>query len=237
MALTVVHGDCLRFIREAKPEEYSTVFLDPPDNLGLKYDGYTDYRADYYDWLGDLIWESMQKADLVWVSFYHKHLVKLLAKVSGFIERRPFDHRIICWRFTFGQYTETDFASGWRPILRLSRRPMQLDSVRVPSSRAINGDSRAAGADRVPDDVWDFPRVVGNSAERRQWHPTQHPEYLYERIMRVSGRGHFLDLFGGTGTAIRVAKRLKRDATVVEQSRSYCANIVNETEGAELRVL
>lgn len=65
-------------------------------------------------------------------------------------------------------------------------------------------DKRSAGP-RVPGDVWDFPRVTGNSKERQSWHPTQHPVALYDRIIKFScGPGDtFLDLFAGSGTCFR----------------------------------
>lgn len=108
----------------------------------------------------------------------------------------------------------------------------------------------------MPDDVWDFdadapdgckfcgwaasgvldaPRVTGNSGERRRWHPTQHPERLMERILLSSG-GPVLDLFGGTGTTLRVAKRLGLDCDIVELDAGYCAAIAMETD-SEITIL
>jgi hypothetical protein len=62
------------------------------------------------------------------------------------------------------------------------------DAIRVPSARMKHGDKRADRRGRVPDDIWEFPRVCGNYAERRQWAVTQHPEALIERLVRMSCR-------------------------------------------------
>jgi site-specific DNA-methyltransferase (adenine-specific) len=82
----------------------------------------------------------------------------------------------------------------------------------------------------VPLDVWDFPRVVGNAKERRAWHPTQHPEALVERAIKLSTRegDTVLDLFSGTGTAIRVCKRIHRQTISVEKNLEFCRAILSE---------
>ena len=62
----------------------------------------------------------------------------------------------------------------------------------------------------VPD-VWDIPFLSTVSKERTSY-PTQKPEALLERIIRASSNEGDLvaDFFCGSGTALVVAKRLKR---------------------------
>ncbi len=92
------------------------------------------------------------------------------------------------------------------------------------------GDARAAGP-RVPDDVWDFPRVTGNSAERCPWHPTQHPLALMERIILLSTKPGdlVLDYFMGTGTTLRSCMKLGRSCATADISLNYCNKVVEET--------
>jgi len=125
------------------------------------------------------------------------------------------------WKYTFGQYNDLDCGSGFRPILRLSSPGVKwsVDNIRVTSKRMELGDSRAKGP-KVPDDVFEFPRVTGNSRERREWISNQHPEGLIKRIFNMSMiRGEstrFLDLFTGSGTGIRVAKVLGLNLDAVD---------------------
>ena len=79
-------------------------------------------------------------------------------------------------------------------------------------------------------DFWDFPRVVGNAKERRPWHPTQHPEALLERAIKLSTKegDAVLDLFSGTGGVIRVCERIGRSTVSVEVNALYCAKIKEE---------
>lgn len=82
----------------------------------------------------------------------------------------------------------------------------------------------------LPSDVFYSPRTVGNSKERRTWHPTQHPEALVERAIKLCTRegDNVLDLFSGTGTVIRVCKRINRHTTSIELNALYCAKIAEE---------
>ena len=60
------------------------------------------------------------------------------------------------------------------------------------------------------DDVWDIKAVDPKDLEKV--YPTQKPEALLERIIRASSNegDNVLDAFGGSGTAIAVAEKLKR---------------------------
>ncbi len=204
-------------------------FMDPPDNIGLAYSVYDDRLPAhvYYGWLESLLMRAMLRAPIVWLSYYFRHDLRVSSIVDRMIRDTfgAWKWKKILWRYTFGQYTDNDIPNGYRPLLLLTGHGVKLnyDSIRVPSERQIIGDARAAGF-RIPDDVWEIPRVTGNSLERRAWHPTQHPERLMERIMALSntGAGRFVDLFGGTGTTLRVAKRLGLPAAVVELDALYC---------------
>jgi DNA modification methylase len=76
-------------------------------------------------------------------------------------------------------------------------------------------------------DVFDFPRVTGNSKQRCDWHPTQLHEELVERCIRLSTSptDRTLDPFGGTGTTMRVCKKLNQPCTLIELSADYCDRI------------
>lgn len=76
-------------------------------------------------------------------------------------------------------------------------------------------------------DVFDFPRVTGNSKQRCDWHPTQLHEELVERCIRLTTKegDHVLDPFGGTGTTLRVCKKISRDCTLIEMDPGYCLKL------------
>ena len=79
-------------------------------------------------------------------------------------------------------------------------------------------------------DVFNMPRVTGNSKQRRAWHPTQLNERLVERCVKLTTPPGetVVDPFGGTGTTLRVCRRLGFPCTVIEIDKGYCAKIVEE---------
>ena len=195
--------DCNDFLDNlTESDQYDGIFLDPVDNLKLKYDGFVDYRDDYINWLSSLILKSMKHAPVVWVSYYHKYTMPLMAALNFWLSKSAWENHTFVWFYTFGQYRDTDCGNCYRPILRLSRPNVvwNVDPIRVESERMRLGDKRASGP-KVPGDVWSFPRITCGS-ERRSWHPTQHPEALMERIYKMSPGRRFLDLFAGTGTSV-----------------------------------
>lgn len=230
----VYQGDCLDMLAELK--RVPLIIADPPDNLGLGYDEYKDKRKsdDYYRWLEQVSREALRVADCFWLSYYWQHDLEIkyfIRKLLKF-ERPSIQAKTFIWRYTFGQYVDTDCGSGFRYLLRLMKPSARLnvDSIRVPSKRMELGDSRASGP-RVPDDVWEFSRVVGNAEERRPWHPTQHPQDLIRQIMLLNSNPNDLvvDLFGGTGTTLRVAKQIGRRSLISEISPQYVKHISDET--------
>ena len=140
------------------------------------------------------------------------------------------DWKQFIWYFTFGQHRHSDCGNNYRPIMRWTKKDAVIypDAIRVPSARQLQyNDKRADPRGRVPGDVWEFPRVCGTFHERRKWHPTQHPEALMERIIKMScvPGDLVIGLFAGTGTTLRVCKRLGIDCIGIEMSEAYCARI------------
>lgn len=225
----IFNGDCLTMLDEIGRVE--TIIADPPDNLGLEYFGYLDSmpEKDYYEWLESVMIQAALQSNHFWLSYYWRHDLEISRFAKTIVSGQKKEWKKYIWRFTFGQHRESDCGSGYRIILRLSSGSVSTDEIRVPSLRQTRyNDSRANPAGRVPDDVWEFPRVTGNSHERREWHPTQHPIAVYHRILRLSSKpgDSVIDLFGGTGTLLRCNGSLHQDArrkvAVAELSGHYC---------------
>lgn len=233
----LIHGNC---------EDWNTkcdcIFMDPPDNQGLKYDGYEDKRNDYIPWLAKLVSKAVSLSPIVWISYNAIHDLKLKAWVAQSPNLWLKEIRTIIWFYTFCQYNDKDLSHGYRPILLIKNPDAKIypDAIREESERMRLGDKRASGP-KVPSDVWDFPRVTGNSIERQAWHPTQHPVVLYDRIMKYSCKPGdlFVDYFGGTGTAFRAGLLNPGvNVTVIEQSQYYCTSIfAQKIRGTEFGVM
>ena len=77
--------------------------------------------------------------------------------------------------------------------------------------------------EKVPGNVWNFSRVRYRMKEYVE-HPSQKPEVLLERIVKVSSNegDTILDLFAGSFSLGIVCKRLNRKYIGIEKSKIYC---------------
>ena len=243
-SLKLIHGDCVKVMQALG--QFDCVFADPPDNLGLKYANYCDRLPDheYLDVLKSWFAECVRHAPIVWLSFNAKWTAQFGACVTDFLSLRPeWTYRPCVQVFTFGQHSQSWLGNNHRPLWCVHKRDSRFfpDEIRVPSWRQRNGDKRADSRGRVPGsvfdmqyplnsssgDVFDFPRVTGNSKQRCDWHPTQLHSELVERVIKLSCKkgGHVLDPFAGTGTTLKVCARTGHECTTIEMDQTYCEKI------------
>lgn len=228
MSVTLHHASYQQTLRDIG--QCDMVFADPPDNIGLKYKGFKDDMPydEYVAFLDCLINNMYDMAPISWLSFN----AKWFGVVGSIIDQyRGWNPRLFVQTFTFGTNQRKEFVNGFRPILRLMRPGAETypDAVYVESWRQKNGDKRASPKGRMPDDVWDFTRVVGNSPQRRDWSPTQLHEDLYKRAIDFSCEpgAKICDLFAGSGTMARVAGE-SHEVHLVELSDETAHNIWKE---------
>jgi len=225
----VIHGDCIEVL-PALPERFvNAAFLDTPYNMGIDYgDGVKADKLpvnEYLTMIETTIRESVKRLTergSIWVLSPEKWADDIGTILSDVLPRR---NRII-WREAFGQYGETRFPGGHRHLFwhvrDLQSSPFNTDEIRIPSQRMESGDRRAKGP-RVPDDVWEIPRLVGNANERLRAHPCQLPEELLRRVILAStNRGDLvMDPMSGTGTTLRVAQKLDRRYLGIEKQTRF----------------
>jgi site-specific DNA-methyltransferase (adenine-specific) len=234
----VVCGDSLSILADLP--RAAMIFADPPDNLGVEYDGFEDHWASddkYTGWLLNLCLTVLScEPEAFWISYYWKWDFALKGKLAnggvlGY-QVKPY-----VWWYTFGVHNSHDNASCFRPMLRFSRpgKKWNTSDIREPSARTrVYEDERADPKGRVPGDVWDGvweeSRVCGTFKEKRKWHKNQHPEALVGRMILMSTQPGDLviDMCAGTGTVHRVCKRLGRRCIGIDISEFYCRKIAEE---------
>jgi adenine-specific DNA-methyltransferase len=239
--INIYQGDCLEVLPTI--DKAACIFADPPDNIGGDYATYDDGLppAEYFDWLFRCLKLFCERSPIVWLSFNAQWTQRM-----GVIVDQLFDFPHLCGTriktcvqvFTFGQHRQTDLGNNHRPLWRFAAPNAVLypDNIRIPSWRQRNGDKRASPKGRVPGDVFDmqpepspgdvfdFPRVTGNSKQRCDWHPTQLHEELVERCVLLSTQpgDHVIDPFAGTGTTGRACAKHNRNCSLIDIDETYC---------------
>jgi DNA modification methylase len=237
---TITNDNCLDYLNRTHVPLYGgawdTIFADPPDNIGLGYDTYDDNLPEwkYVEFLSACLAIFVSRANTVWFSFNAKWIKSVAGIIRALQAVHPdLEDKFCVQTFTFGQHNSRDLGNNMRPLWRLRRGGAFHDpeAIRIESERQRMGDPRADPRGRVPGDVFDFPRVVGNSKQRRKWHKTQLHEGLVSRCLRLStpAGGYVLDPFGGTGTTLRVAQRERFNCDTVELDPGYCQKMADES--------
>jgi DNA modification methylase len=250
---TIVQGDCVVGMQQLAEGSVDLVFADPPFNIGYDYDEYEDkLEADkYLDWCRSWMSEAirvLKPNGTFWLAIGDEYAAEL--KVLMQRELGLHCRSWVIWYYTFGVNCKYKFTRSHAHLFHMVKDRENCtfndQAIRVPSARQlVYGDKRANPKGRLPDDTWilrpqDIPwtfeadgdtwyfsRVAGTFNERAGWHGCQMPEQLLGRIIRAcSNEGELvLDPFGGSGTTLAVAKKLRRNFLGFELSTQYAAAI------------
>jgi len=255
----LISGDCIEGLSQLPEGCVDLAFADPPFNIGYKYDVYDDRREadEYLDWSQKWISQVIRvlKPDgTFWLAIGDEFAAEL--KVMATRELGLTCRSWVIWYYTFGVNCKAKFTRSHAHMFHFVKDPKKFtfndDAIRVPSARQlVYGDKRANPKGRLPDDTWIlrpqdvphgftkeedtwyFPRVAGTFKQRAGFHGCQMPEQLLGRIVRsCSNEGDLvLDPFGGSGTTLAVAKKLKRHYLGYELSDEYATQIEKRLKG------
>lgn len=250
---TLNNTDCIQGMKKLEQGSVDLVFADPPFNIGYDYDVYHDrlecenYLAWSRDWTAEVV-RALKPNGTFWLAIGDEYAAELKVMLQQ-------EHGLICrswvvWYYTFGVNCKYKFSRSHAHLFHFVKDAddftFNVEAIRVPSARQlVYGDRRANPKGRLPDDTWIlrpqdlpegfqpdedtwyFPRVCGTFKERAGWHGCQMPEQLLGRIIRAcSNEGDLvLDPFGGSGTTLAVAKKLKRQFLGFELSEEYSQQI------------
>jgi adenine-specific DNA-methyltransferase len=208
------------------------IFCDPPFGIGQKYAGFEDKIQDYreftFQWMqiaGTALKENgvlvAHGSDEVAEHFIHCYEQAYLKRIGTIIRSYRFGQcRKSHWvngheiEYIFQRRDAKDFKFNWEAVAEES------DRVKYKDKRVANG----VNGKRPPLTVWDFPRITGNSKERRPNHPNQIPEELVARYIKAyTDEGDMvMDFFGGSFTTAVVCQTLNRNCISCDISLENC---------------
>jgi DNA modification methylase len=227
----IIKGDCLAEMEKMPGNRFRLIFADPPYNEGVDYGSGKKadslmpeaYLAECEKWMAECA-RLLTPDGSLWVMIsedYADHFGMLLRQAG--LHRR----RWVVWHETFGNCSSdlSNFSRCARHLFYVVRDPSNFIfngvSVRVKSARQTKyRDKRASAGGKSPDNVWAFPRIVGNASERTPGLATQLPVKMLERIvLACSDPGdNVLDPFCKTGTTGEACIKTGRIFTGIEKN-------------------
>ncbi|WP_410005060.1 adenine-specific DNA-methyltransferase [Aequorivita nionensis] len=234
----IYNGDAIQVL-ESKIEDKSIdlIFVDPPYNIGKDFNGRKDkWNTDqeYLDWCYMWIDFSLRKLKDNG-SFYVMTSTQFIPYFDLYLRDKISILSRIIWSYdSSGVQAKTYFGSMYEPILFCVKDSKNytfnsediLVEAKTGAKRKLidyrKNPPQPYNTEKVPGNVWDFPRVRYRMAEYEN-HPTQKPIALLERIIKASSNEGdiVLDPFSGTFTTSFVAKSLNRKSIGIEIDEDF----------------
>jgi adenine-specific DNA-methyltransferase len=213
------------------------IFADPPYNIGKNFNGRKDKWAsdeDYlnwsYSWL-DLCISKLKENG----SFYVMTSTQFMPFFDLYLRNKLTILSRIVWTYdSSGVQAKNYFGSMYEPILFcvkdknnyiFNSEDILVEAKTGAKRKLIDYRKKIPtvyNSEKVPGNVWDFPRVRYRMEEYEN-HPTQKPIALLERIITASSNegSIVLDPFSGTFTTSFVASALNRKSIGIEIDKDY----------------
>ena len=236
---TTIHlGDAISILRNEIPDgSVQLIFADPPYNIGKRFANFHDQwpsHEAYIEWCQEWLDLCVAKLDQTG-SLYVMCSTQSAPYFDLFLRERMYILSRIIWHYdSSGVQAKRYFGSTYEPIFHCVKNKRQYTfnakDILVKTNTGANRkliDYRGQNAkpysqDKVPGNVWDFPRVRYRMSEYEN-HPTQKPEALLERIILASSNPGdvVMDPFSGTFTTAAVAQRLERACIGIELQEEF----------------
>jgi site-specific DNA-methyltransferase (adenine-specific) len=234
----VILGDSLKVLKKMKSNTIDLVFADAPYNIGKDFGNNQDRwdsTDEYVDWCKQWIDECLRVLKDTGTMYFMtatQHMPYLDIYVS---ENYNVLNRIVWTYDSSGVQSKRKFGSLYEPILMINKNEKAkytfnyqdvLVEAKTGAKRKLmdyrKNPPQPYNTKKVPGNVWDFNRVRFKMDEYEN-HPTQKPESMLERIIKVSSNvgDVVLDPFSGSFTTSTVAVRLGRVAIGVDMNEEY----------------
>ena len=213
----VIHGD----FRDFNIPKGLTI-TDPPYNQGYAYNEYKDKlnEADYIELLSKIPTPCV-------IIHYPEETINLLPKAI-----KAKCEQVVCWVYNSNTGKQSRLISWWgcKPDFKKVRQPYKnLNDKRI-QKRISEGKTGAKIYD-----WWEINQVKNVSEEKTE-HPCQIPEALISRIIQITAsEGEtIIDVFGGSGTTIKVANELGYNGISYDINERYSLITKNRLEKTKM---
>ena len=233
----IICADVFEGLSQIEDESVDLIFIDPPYNIGKKFESTIDKwdsDEDYLNWCYKWIDECICKLKKTG-SMYIMTSTQFTPYFDIYIRSKMTILSRIIWSYdSSGVQAKKYFGSMYEPILFCVKDKKNycfnaediLVEAKTGSQRKLIDYRKPVptpyNTEKVPGNVWNFPRVRYRMDEYEN-HPTQKPIALLERIIKASSNEGdlILDPFSGTFTTSYVANSLGRKSIGIDISEEY----------------
>lgn len=233
----IICADVFEGLSQIEDESVDLIFIDPPYNIGKKFESTIDKwdsDEDYLNWCYKWIDECICKLKRTG-SMYIMTSTQFMPYFDIYIRSKMTILSRIIWSYdSSGVQAKKYFGSMYEPILFCVKDKKNycfnaediLVEAKTGSQRKLIDYRKPVptpyNTEKVPGNVWNFPRVRYRMDEYEN-HPTQKPIALLERIIKASSNEGdlILDPFSGTFTTSYVANSLGRKSIGIDISEEY----------------
>lgn len=226
------HADCLVFLQNLPDESVDMVLVDPPyfEIVGNDWDNQWQDESQYLDWCRQWTAECFRvlkpnRCFCVWGTTKTDTFLKYKLQV---LNSFPMEYQNwIIWHYDWGGRSKKTFARKHEDLLVYSKGKdflFDADAVRIPYKVKTNVRKTAANnpLGKIPTDVWEKNNHT-MSKEYVNWHPTQKPILLLERLVNAYSKSGetVLDCFSGSGSTAIAAHNTNRNFVGCELDKDY----------------
>ena len=251
LADEVIQGDCLEVMRGLPEEIADCVFFDPPyflqlpkkrlvrwkvkttvDGVDEPWDQFENFEQ-YDNFIRSCLAEVqrlLKPTGTIWaIGTYHNiHRVGAMMQDLGY------------WILNDVIWFKTNPMPNWLQVRLTNATETILWAVKDKTAKGYTFHKEMArefAEGKVATNVWRLPLCTGKerlkTADGKKLHPTQKPEALLDRILRISTNPGdlVLDPMAGVGTTGAVAARLGRHYLLIEACEQYATAAQQRVRG------
>ena len=228
----IFNCDVMGVLRELPGNSIDLVYADPDYNVGIDYAGekYTRSWDEYISWYSELISESMRvlkdTGNLFTIN-YPKQNAHLRVKC---LEGLAYDLQEYVWVYNTNiGHSNRRFTTAHRSILHATKsknnafyKEQVAQPYKNPNDRRIQQRIADGKTGRMPYS-WLYFNLVKNVSKDKTFHSCQIPLGLVEMLINAATKpdDSVFILFGGSGSEIVLAEKMKRVFLSCEINKKY----------------
>lgn len=229
MNVLLYNDDCLNVLKEIKANSIDLIFADPPyflSNGGKTIHSGKVVSVNKGDWDDKTLYEDHLGFTKSWLKLCHRILkydgsificgtIHNIFDVKKYLDELKFKIiNIIIWH-----------KPDPPPLIYKNKLKFSYEFIIWASknkAHKFNYEEAFKIDNKEMEDVWTI-NAVKMSEKRFGYHPTQKPEALLERIIKICTKPNdlVLDPFMGSGTTCYIAKKLGRRCIGIEKNSNY----------------